>query len=452
MRLALCTLSAVLLSGCSWLGMGGNSSNSYGQYGSSAGCVNGAYGGGQYAYGNQYGYANQGGNAGCAGAGGYGVAGNAYGAGAGGYGMNSAGGYGAGPGAHGMHSAGPGGYGMNEYGAGAYGAGANGLRGAQGAAGYGYGAGGGAGYGAGAGTVLGAGAGTQFGSAVSGQYVNGQWVSNGQYASGGGSSTYQTVQGAPIYVPQPYPAYYGASSGGGYNYGYGYGGGLRGGGAALPFGIEAGVGTDFSIDGDVFPGELAKPFLGGPGTVSDLPAVSYKDAYGEAAHYDLAATYDIDPSTTVLARIGYSNAEGNRLLVGQVDDGAGLTEDLYAEFGDLEQVTLEGGVRKYMGSWNNRMAGIRPYVAATAGFTHNGSVDLVQSSATLVDPTLFTQEYIDAGWQPTASGVIGAEMQVGARTALGVETGIRWSDDLDTNFDTGDRISVPVRLRGRVSF
>lgn len=222
--------------------------------------------------------------------------------------------------------------------------------------------------------------------------------------------------------------------------------------AALPFGIEAGIGTNFSIDGDIFPGEVSKPFLGGPGIVSDLAPVSYKDAYGEAVHYDLAATYDVDPSTTLIARIGYSNAEGNRLLVGQVADGAGLTEDLYAEFSDLEEVTLEGGVRKYMGGWNNRSGGVRPYVGASAGFTHNSVVELTQSSETLVDPTLFVQEYIDAGWTPTASGVLGAEMQVGARTAISVETGIRWYDDLDTNFETGDRWSVPVRLRGRVSF
>ena len=469
MRLALCTLSAVLLSGCSWLGMGGSNSNSYGQYG--AGCVPGAYGGGQYAYGNQYNYMGQGGSAGCSGAGSYGVAGNGYGAGAGAYGAGGGaygagsgygmGAYGAGAG-YGMGTGygmtGAGGYGAGMGGAGAYGGGldANGLRGMQGATSYamnGYGAGGGAGYGANTGTLLGSG--TQFGSAVGGQYVNGQWVSSGvTTGAAGGTSTYQTVQGAPIYVAQPYPAYYGAASGGGYNYGYGYGygGGLRGGGAALPFGFEAGVGTDFAIGGDLFPGEAAKPAIPGPGTVSALVPVSYGDAYKEAVSYDLATTYDLDPTTTLIGRIGYSKAEGNLLSVGTVDNGAGLTEELFAEFSDLEQVTLEGGVRKYMGGWNNRMSGVRPYLGATAGFTHNQSVDVTQSSATLVDPTAFQQEYIQSGWTPTASGVIGAEMQVGPRTAIAVESGIRWSDDLNTNFASDDRWSVPLKLRGRVSF
>jgi len=221
----------------------------------------------------------------------------------------------------------------------------------------------------------------------------------------------------------------------------------------MPFGLEAGIGTSFDAGGDVFPGEVAKPFVPIPGgTVSALDAVSYGDAFDNAISYDLAATYDLDQTTTLLGRVGYSEADGNRLLVGTVDDGMGLTEDLYAEFSDMEQVTLEGGLRKYMGGWNNGYTGLRPYVGATGGFVHTQDVTITQSSDTLVDPNLFTQEYIDGGWTPTASGVIGAEYQMGPRTALGVEAGLRWTDDLDTNFQSDDRWTVPVKLRGRVSF
>jgi len=59
---------------------------------------------------------------------------------------------------------------------------------------------------------------------------------------------------------------------------------------------------------------------------------------------------------------------------------------------------------------------------------------------------------IDSGWTPTAAGIIGAEMAVGPRAAIGVETGIRWRDDLDTNVKSEDRWSIPVSLRGRVAF
>jgi hypothetical protein len=414
MRLVVCALSAaVLLSGCSW-GTGGVSNGWNGQ---SGGAYAGGYGAGGCAptgYG-QYGQANygqggyQGGYAATCNAGSYQVASNGYGAG-----------YGGGHGLRGAQNV------QQGYGAGAYGAGA-------------YGAGG---YGAGAaGTVLGASA--PYGSAA-GAYGAGAYgaAQGAQFAAGGAQYATQTIQGAPIYVPQPYPAYYGG--------GACCGGGLRGGAAALPFGIEAGIGTELEIGGDIFGGEKAKP--SGTNFISSLPVISYNDAYDTAVTYTGGVTYDVSPTTTVLGQLGFSKANGNHLNVGTISDGAGVTEDLYAQWGDLEQWTLEGGVRQYFGGWNNGTSGLRPYVTATGGFTHNNSVDLVQESATLAPAALNTQQYIDSGWNPTAAGLVGVEMQVGPRTAIGVETGIRWRDDLNTISPTNDRWSVPLRVRGRVSF
>ncbi|MBL4855033.1 MAG: hypothetical protein JKY25_12465 [Robiginitomaculum sp.] len=434
MRLIVCTLSAVLLSGCSWLGMGSGNS---GFSGAGYGCA------------TQNGYAY--GAGGCAGGGGYGMAGNGYGQGA--YGQ----------GAYGMSAQGANGYGV--------GTGALGLRGVQGAGAYG--AGGAAGYGAGAGgqfingqwaanthttgTVLGGtapygaavgGAAISGGVVSGGQFVNGQWVAGGHGVSGGVT----TIQGAPIYVPQPYPAYYGVGVAGA---GCCVAGGLRGGSAALPFGIEAGIGTELALGGEIF---SAKPSGLADGSLTrnlgQSPSISYGDAYKNAISYDLAATYDINPSTTLIGRIGYAKAEGQRVQIGTVTDITfpGVDEPYYATWSDLEQVTLEGGMRKYMGGWNNGLSGIRPYVGATAGFTHNGSVSVVQDSATIINPADPAIPFIDSGWTPTASGVIGAEMQVGPRTAIGVEAGIRWRDDLNSIDTKQDRWSVPLRLRGRVSF
>ena len=481
MRLAVCTLSAVLLSGCSWLGYGGGQVGTNQTFGAGTGCGQaGAYGG-QYAYGAQYNQYSQAsyaggayGNVGCGG-------GNAYAAN--GYGMMQGG----------MMSGGTmqGGYGMQ----GAQTAQINmGLRGTQNVAGYGYAAGSG-GYGTQTASGYAAGGGSQFingrwvastqnagnilgnaapyGAAVGGQYanMNAQWTAGtatsvaGGYGGYGASGNVTTVQGSPIYVPQPYPAYYGggvASGGCASNVTYGCGS-LRGGYAALPFGIEFGIGTDIAIGGDIVGAKPAGPALsccGSPGNldVSETPAISYGDAYKNAVSYDLAATFDIDSSTTLIGRVGYSNAEGQRLKVGTLDDRQinpapnTTTEDLYAQWSDLEQWSIEGGVRKYMGGWNNRMSGVRPYVGAMAGFTHNNAVTLAQESATLMPVGANVQQYIDAGWTPTASGVVGAEMQVGPRTAIGVEAGIRWQDDLNTNFTSDDRWSVPLKLRGRVSF
>lgn len=430
MRLVACALSTVLLSGCSWFGMGGGHGDSYGYnnqgYG---GVVYGGNGCGQ-AYGGMQGGMQQYGQqaytmpaSGCAPGQGYGVShsgsqhGMMYGRQGMGYGQGGA--YGAGMG-QGMTYGGTAGAGQMY-------------------------AGGGSSY---ASRTYGGGSTTLSAQAPYGASVGGAY-------GGGTYGSVSTVQGAPIYVGRPYASY-----GGGYQAASYYGGGLRGsaggavcchGGGSLPFGVEAGIGTDIGIGGDIFGGEVSKPFLGGPGSVSDLDPISYKDAFKNAVSFNAAATYDVTPQTTLIGQIGYSKAKGQRNKIGTVSDGGGTTEDLYAEFSDLEQIRLEGGLRRYMGH-NSHGGGLRPYVGATAGFVQTKDVDLTQSSSTLVDPALFKQTYIDGGWHPTASGVVGAEWQVSPRSALGFETGIRWSDDYDTNLKSTDQWSIPLKVRGRVSF
>lgn len=391
MRIAFCGLTAILLSGCSWLGMGYGGTGQYGQSGGMYGadCYNGAYSGNTYGgggYGMSYG-GHSGGDAACGGAGGYSVAGG-YGAG-----MNA----GAGPNM-----------------------------------GYGYGNGVGSGYdmssqGYGNTTTLGSNA--PYGSAFSG--TSGYETSG--YSSMGGSV--QTVQGAPIYVPQPYPV---AVGGGGYQ-----------GGGSLPFAITAGIGTSLAIGGNIFPGAEAKPSTG-TRTISALTPITYKDAFEKRVDFDLGAEYDVNPTTSLLARVGYSGAEGaDKQKIGTVTEGS-VTEDLYASFTDLEQVRLEGGFRRYMAP-PRHYGGLRPYVGATAGFTHTKDIDVIQSSDTIVSPAE-SQVYVDGGWSPTASGIIGAEWKTGMRTAIGLETGIRWTDKLDTNLSSDAQWSIPVQLRGRVAF
>ena len=431
MRLVLITVSAIALSGCTWFG-GGSQSGAYGFNGQSAshcgpqgGYANGhnfqGYQGQAYQAQGLQAQVYQGGQVGCGPAGGYGVAGGQYG----------------------------------QVSSGAYGqAGVQGLRGSLGGAGHGQQA-----------TTLGSAA--PFGAAVAG----------GQFAG----ANVQTVQGQPVYVQQPYPAF-GQSAGcaGGFN---------RGGcgvvGAAQPFGIEAGIGTSFGTSlfgtGDVSDERdettsngfgFATDGSGGVSNtrvVSTTPAISYNDAFSEAIEYDLAATYDISPNTTILARVGYSDANGRAVEAGSafefsspqnvsnpiVIPSGSSASPVTATFEDLEQYKIEAGIRQYAGHLGNGVTGVRPYFGATAGAVRNSGVDVTLSSPAFAstggaDAPI---EFIDGGWNPTASGVIGAEWQVGPSFAVGAETGIRWQDGLDgLTGSTEDRFSVPVRLRGRVSF
>ncbi len=488
MRLVTCTLAAVLLSGCSWLGGGHGSSYGGGSGAYGVNCVpGGAYG--QAAYGH--------GGAGCVG-GGYGVAGNGYGAGGmglGGMGYGAGdGGFGAGYGAGGMYGAGggagaygPGGVGYGSgigagYGAGGaggfgtggmgygagYGAGMGagygaGGAGSYGAGGMGYGAGGigaglaangvggqyaglgGVGYGGAYGgsgvTTLGPGA--TYGSAY-GQNVVGTQLANGQWVNG---AAVQTVQGAPIYVPQPYPAYYGVAQQlrGSYSYGFG-------GGGAMPFGFELDGGTEFDLGGDIFTAKDPGLALGST-TVNTggSDGISYDDAFGQMKSIGGTMGYDVSRNTTVLGTVNYASAKGKTAERYQSVDARspGTLEDIDATFSDLDLWTIEGGVRQYMGA-NPAM---RPYVGATAGFTHNNSVDIQRhysSDGTAYDPDPL--EYVESGWNPTAAAVVGAEMAVGPRAAIGVESGLRWRDNMNTLSKSEDRWSVPLKLRGRVAF
>ena len=429
MRLAICALSAVLLSGCSWLGQGGQSSG-FGQTGGAYGvnCApGGAYGGAGYGYG-------YGADAGCGFGGGYDVSGAGFGAG----------------------GFGPGGVGAGGFGAGGFGPGGFGAGGFDTGAGFGTGVGGfgaGAGFGTGVGgfgtTTLGSSA--PFGSAV-GNGVVGTQFSNGQFLNGAGV---QTVQGAPIYVPQAYPAYYGVPQL------RGIGGGVAA--AALPFGLGLLAGTEFNIDGDLSDPRPGGQADGGGGFAAPTPGISYDDAFGDLYTVGGSAEYDISRDTTLLGTFVYGEADGNSVenfgafTPGTFDPqgnftaftGPGsATRNLTGEFSDLETYTIEGGVRKYVG--NNNV--FRPYVTGKAGARRNNSVTLTQVD--VADGSVFNEsEFIDSGWNPTAAGLVGAEMAVGQRGAIGIESGIRWTDGLDVaGGGADDQWSIPLNLRGRVAF
>jgi hypothetical protein len=419
MRLALITVSAIALSGCTWFG-GGAHSGSNGFNGHAT-----AHCGPQGGYSNGYNL-----QAGCGPAGGYGVSGGQYAQQGTAYGQQ---GYAQqGYGQQGVQQGGGYGYGYTAGYAQGYGAqtAAQGLRGS---------------YGQQA-TTLGAAA--PYGAAVAG----------GQF----GGANVQTVQGSPIYVNQPYPVY-GNAGNGGCAGGNGFGAGCGVIGAAQPFGLEADIGTSFALSGNLVGSKPAGPASDGFGNpdltsgttgsrvVSELAAVSYGDAFSEAVELGLGATYDVGPSTTLIGRFGYAEANGRDVNIGSVTEG-GETGDLIASFSDLETYTVEGGVRQYVGGFNNGYTGLRPYVGASAGVAYNNDVDVIQSSTAFANGSDPATQLIDSGWNPTAAAVVGAEWQVANSVALGVESGIRWQDNYDTALPSQDRWSVPVRLRGRVSF
>ena len=105
---------------------------------------------------------------------------------------------------------------------------------------------------------------------MGGNGVVGTQFSNGQFINGAGV---QTVQGAPIFVPQPFPSFVGVPQL------RGVGGGIAA--AALPFGLGLLAGTEFNIGGDLSDARPGGPASGGGGLAAPTPEVSYDDAFGD---------------------------------------------------------------------------------------------------------------------------------------------------------------------------
>jgi hypothetical protein len=230
----------------------------------------------------------------------------------------------------------------------------------------------------------------------------------------------------------------------------------------MPFGIERFAGTEFEASGNL----LTKKSFGPPDgdfsidtRVGAIDPIAYDDAFEGTKTIGAAITYDLSPNTTLLGSLAHGVAEGktvNDYTTVQPGTWAGTTftpaagttpRGLDGTFTDLETTTLEAGLRHYVGA----PQGVRPYVGATAGFVHNGDVQFTQTYSD--DGTYYGErEFIGSGWNPTASATLGAELALSPRAAVGVESGIRWRDDMNSSAPSEDRISIPLTLRGRLSF
>ncbi|MGB3456590.1 MAG: hypothetical protein WBG08_10050 [Litorimonas sp.] len=462
MRFAVLAVSAAALTGCSWLG----GSYSTPKYAQQVGCAPVATGGYAHAgYGHAgYGQAGYGYAQGPCGPVGYGLQSGATGfAGVTGYNGGVGAGAGATPGfVNYAQGYGAQGYAAQGYAAQGYAGGqmaaapamagqgfaAQGFAGqgfaSQGVAGQGFAA---QGYAAQGATTLGGSA--PFGSALSMQSAGGTFAAPGV----------QTVVGAPIYVPQPYaspypvplPANSPCCGGGSVNVG-----------GAMPFGVEVFGGTEFDTGGKIFTKKSEGPPDGDYTIgirVGSIDEIGYDDAFGQTKTLGGALTYDLSPSLTAIGSVSASRAEGQTVedyttvetgsWTNQVftPDAGTAPRALDGTFSDLETTTIEAGLRQYYG----HPLGLRPYLGVSAGIAHNNEVEFVQTYAD-TGAVYGSRTFVESGWSPTAAATLGAEIPVGPRAALGVETGIRWRDNMQTAAPSEDRVTIPVALRGRLSF
>lgn len=142
------------------------------------------------------------------------------------------------------------------------------------------------------------------------------------------------------------------------------------------------------------------------------------------------------------------------------------------EFNDMERIDMEVGMRHYFNSLESASAGrtITPFVSASAGAAHYSETSVAENQKQLFIQRAYdsagatsdfydvnfgnTVQIYDAQWVPYGSVKGGMEWQLTPKTALALEAGLKYEGKRDfSNGTEGDAIiSVPVAIRGSFNF
>lgn len=269
-------------------------------------------------------------------------------------------------------------------------------------------------------------------------------------------------------------------------------------------------------------GSLSTASVRVPGFESiNAPAISFDDVWSTPASVKAGLEYIVNDNTTVFASGGYTYAEGNAGdaatvtatlyreertqnytpvldAAGEPIPGAfipnGAEQVSYQfvpneqiasfafDFSDLERYDLEVGARRYLNPIikSDGFQTVTPFVGASVGVSHVNAVDYTQTQTqtfyqrafegdttdltySVATPDTATRLY-DAQWLPQGQLNVGAEWQLTPGFAIAAETGLRFQgarDFVDTvdgagNVIPGEKgdlnISVPVTLRGSINF
>ena len=138
------------------------------------------------------------------------------------------------------------------------------------------------------------------------------------------------------------------------------------------------------------------------------------------------------------------------------------------DFGDMERYDLEVGARRYLQPFSGSVGGntITPFVGASVGASYHEalSYDVTHEQinyrlSVLGADTYGTQttegvQVYDSQWVPTGQLNAGVDWQVTPKTALAFETGVRIEGARKySNGEKGDKnIAIPFKIRGSYNF
>lgn len=238
-----------------------------------------------------------------------------------------------------------------------------------------------------------------------------------------------------------------------------------------------------------------------------MPNISFDDVYSTPARLAIGGEYILNPRTTVFANAGYTKSEGKSGAVASVEatlyrrtetegfapntavPGTFLSTGTVTstsfipnrdiaqfsyDFTDMNRYDLEAGARHYLNPFS-QSAGYKtltPFVGASVGASHyNGvSFNVTQQQAfyqrAIESESGVTEDYYnvigpenrvdlyDSQWVPSGQLNAGMEWQVTPKTALAFETGVRIEGARKySNGERGDKnIAIPMTIRGSYNF
>ena len=208
-------------------------------------------------------------------------------------------------------------------------------------------------------------------------------------------------------------------------------------------------GLDLPLSGDFHGGST--------GTVLSLPtrvnAKDYGDVFGTTYRGEAQVGYGVSERVELFASGSYAKTSADLLQVGDV---GGL--DLNAQFGDYEEIGVEGGMRYFLKTSDS----LKPYLALSGGVRFLES-NTPTFSVPAADVTLRDVPFYDSSTVGTAAALFGLRYDVGSSFSVGLETGPRYQGQpegvptlvgtgLESINETGDRWSMPVLFTASLRF
>jgi len=230
------------------------------------------------------------------------------------------------------------------------------------------------------------------------------------------------------------------------------------------------------------------------------PEISFDDVYSTPARVAFGGEYIFTPKTTLFANVGYTQAEGQSGDVATVDatlyeyTSAQAFDDNVAvgaptqnigflpnqqiarfafDFTDMKRYDIEAGARHYLNplSKSQGFKTLTPFVGASVGASHYNAVSFTTTQEQLEYEQAFVSggeeanfytvttnnapvTLYDSQWVPSGQLNAGMEWQVTPKTALAFETGVRIEGARKySNGERGDKnIAIPMTIRGSYNF